>query len=214
MEKVIPRLSRAPVILTLAFAGSMMAGEAGAAAPEDDDRAAEGEPGDGEVYDETHYGERNTIELGGSVALSYLRNDFNVSVAPQFGWFFVDRWELTAFVRYGYSNELDGNTRTDSHSGGFTIEPSYHHPIRPDVFYVFGGLGLGMSHAESGRGSANSNAFEAVPRLGLNIQVGRSGFLNPALRVPILVGGITGPDEEEFGVVVGVAFEIGYTTAF
>ena len=203
------------MIVTLAFAGSMMAGEAGAAAPEDDDPTLDDDPDDLEFYDETHYGDRNTIELGGSVALSYLNDDLAVSVAPQFGWFFIDRWELSAFVRYGYSNELeDDGSRTEDHTGGFSIEPSYHHPIRPDMFYVFGGLGLGISHAESGRGSADATAFEAVPRVGFNIQVGRSGFLNPALRVPILVGEITGPDEDEFGVVVGVAFEIGYTTAF
>ncbi len=82
------------------------------------------------------------------------------------------------------------------------------------MLYVFGGLGLGLSHAEPRRGSAGSTAFEAVPRVGFNIQVGRSGFLKPALRVPILAGEITGRNNDELGVVVGVAFEIGYTTAF
>ncbi len=85
MEKVVPRAGRVRVIVVLAVAGAGWTAEAAAAAP------AAAEDDEGELYDETHYGERNTIELGGSVAITYLRDDLNVSLAPQFSWFFIDR---------------------------------------------------------------------------------------------------------------------------
>lgn len=200
----------APVI---AFVGATMEREAKASttAPEGEngDEPDESEGESEEYYDDVEYTDRNTVEVGGSLALSYINNDFLVSFAPQVGWFFADRWELSAFIRVNHSNiKLADGTRDRTTSGGFELEPSYHHPIREELLYVFGGVGLGMVH------DGEHPAFEAVPRAGLNIAVGRSGFLNPAVRMPILVGNITGPERDESGVVIGVAFELGFTTAF
>jgi hypothetical protein len=200
-------LSLAPV---LALAGATEGeAKASAAAPEAESEEADESDESYEYYDDVEYTDRNTIEVGGSLALSYINNDFLVSFAPQFGWFFADRWELSTFIRVNHSNikQSDG-TRSQTTSGGFEIEPSYHHTIRKELLYVFGGVGLGMVH------DGEHPAFDAVPRAGFNIAVGRSGFLNPAVRMPILVGNITGPDRDEPGVVIGVAFELGFTTAF
>ncbi len=153
--------------------------------------------------------DKNTFELGESLALSWFDNLFDLEISASAGWFFVKSWELSAEVNYQYTNikEPDG-TRKGTTLVEFEIEPSYHHEIKPNLLWVFGGLGLGYGY------DSKHSEFEINPRVGLNIQITSSGLLNPAIRVPILIGNITGPMNDELGALVGFEFEIGYTTFF
>jgi hypothetical protein len=162
-----------------------------------------------EVYKKVVYGQKNSLELGGSLALSWLNDDFLLDAGPSIGWFVADRWELSLLLHIDYENlkEPDG-TRSSNTSGEVVFEPSYHFPLRKELLYLFGGLGVGFAH------DGTHPEFELVPRVGLNIEIGRSGFLSPAIKVPILVGNITGPARDALGVVAGFAFEAAYTTVF
>ena len=59
-------------------------------------------------------------------------------------------------------------------------------------------------------------AFDlVVPRVGLNVDVGRSAVFTPALAVPMLFGkGQGGPADDLSSFLVGLQFEAGFTTAF
>ena len=59
------------------------------------------------------------------------------------------------------------------------LEPSYHLPLREELF-LLSGVGLGVGH------DGDNFDFEIIPRMGLNVGVGLVGVLTPALRVPII----------------------------
>jgi hypothetical protein len=89
------------------------------------------------------------------------------------------------------------------------FEPSFHLPIGNQLF-AFLGLGMGpqfIEHAGTG--------FTFVPRVGVNIKVGKSGVFTPSLslvyssqtEIPIAAG-VLNPATVMFGV------GIGYTVLF
>jgi hypothetical protein len=159
-----------------------------------------------EVEPENHYTDEGNFELGGTIGLDWTEELFTISAGPTFGWFVVDRFELSALVRVDYQNaEQPDGSREHSEKGSIIIEPSYHLPLQRESLFGQFGVGLGVGY------DGDDADFEVIPRLGLNIEIGSAGVLTPAVRMPILMGNSHGEDGE-FGTDIGVGFEIGVTT--
>lgn len=187
------RLLSALALMTTAVAGGVAAAEP----PQDD------------YYQGVSYGARNTFELGGALAVSWTSDLFTLDFGPSVGWFVADMFELSAFIRVDYENDkaADGS-RSSTTTASVVLEPSYHWALKPGLVYAFGGLGVGVAH------DATDFQLKTVPRVGVNIEIGRSGVINPGIRVPILLGPNSGPTGDDFGVDAGFEFEMSYTTFF
>jgi hypothetical protein len=159
--------------------------------------------------DVTEYGEQGVYEVGGSVGFFWDDPEFTLSVSPSFGVFLLDYFEISAIVDLEYVNDEDPDTgeRTGSTTVIAVIEPSYHLPL-DEGLYLLTGLGVGVGY------DGEIVGLELVPRVGLNIGIGRSGILTPAARVPILLGVGTVDEDDGFEASVEVALEVGYTTFF
>jgi hypothetical protein len=156
---------------------------------------------------EKDYNDVGVVELGGSVGVNWTEDLFSVDAGPSIGWFLLEGFELSLIMRLEYENEEDDDgVRTRNTVGSLIVEPSYHFPIREQSLYGFGGLGIGVGY------DGDDPDFELVPRVGLNVELGPSGVLTPAIRVPILVGRNSGENDDELGVDPGFAFEVGFTT--
>jgi hypothetical protein len=163
---------------------------------------------DGDDADPNAYNTEGIVEIGGSLALSWTEGLFAVELDPSVGWFVQDAIELTAFLRFGYLNgEVAPGARTHTVFGAIVLEPSYHFalPGTGETVFGFGGLGFGVGH------DGDHFDLEVIPRLGVNIEVGRSGILTPALRVPVLVGRSHGGGDD-VGTAAGLLFEVGLTS--
>ncbi len=121
----------------------------------------------------TAYARAGVLELGGNLGFNVGSNITTLSISPTLGWFFADNIELTGIFSYRYAN-VDG---ASTHTLQLLAEPSVHLPFSRTVF-GFAGVGLGLSYAE-GPGAG----FALAPRLGVNIAVGRSGILTPAIQL-------------------------------
>lgn len=177
--------------------GAMVHGEAAAEEP----KAAEPE-------DENDYGRKGLFDVGGSVAAGWTPDVFDLNLTPSLGWFVLDRLELSVRLSILYTNvKHDDGTRTRTTLGSAVLEPSYHWPIGDTVF-VFAGLGIGFAY------DGSHPDFEILPRVGLNIEVGRAGVFTPAAQVPVLIGRNQGPANGLIGVVGGVRMEAGFSTTF
>lgn len=119
----------------------------------------------------TAYGRAGVLELGGNVGFNVASGQTSINIAPTIGWFFADNLQLSGIVNYRYAN-VGG---ASAHSLQVLAEPSVHLPFSRTLF-GFAGLGMGVSYAD-GPGAG----FALAPRIGLNIAVGRSGILTPAL---------------------------------
>ena len=117
------------------------------------------------------YGRPGVLELGGSFGFNAAADYRAISITPSIGWFFVDNLELSGLLTI--NNIKVGSASSTLFSA--LVEPSMHLPLN-NALFVFGGLGLGVQHAD-GPGTG----FAVVPRLGLNMMVGRSGVFTPAL---------------------------------
>ena len=159
--------------------------------------------------DVTEYGEQGVYEVGGSVGFFWDDPEFTLSVSPSFGVFLLDYFEISAIVDLEYVNDEDPDTgeRTGSTTVIAVIEPSYHLPL-DEGLYLLTGLGVGVGY------DGEIVGLELIPRVGLNIAIGRSGILTPAARVPILLGVGTVDEDDGFEASVEVALEVGYTTFF
>jgi len=119
----------------------------------------------------TAYARAGVLELGGNVGFNVASGQTSVSISPTIGWFFADNLQISGIFSYRYNN-VNGQ---DAHSLQVLAEPSVHIPFSRTVF-GFAGVGLGLSYVD-GPGAG----FALVPRLGVNLAVGRSGILTPAL---------------------------------
>ena len=103
-----------------------------------------------------------------------------LTLAPSIGWFFVDNLELSGIIGFNYASTsatVGGVTQSSSASSlNVLVEPSYHLPFSRSLF-AFLGLGLGLAY-----NSRDGAGFALAPRLGMNIMIGRSGILSPALQ--------------------------------
>lgn len=157
---------------------------------------------------ENDYATKGLWELGGGVDFSWTREQWNISLDPQIGYFIQDRVEISLLTGVQYENlKAPGGDRVDTWTVDILVEPSYHHPLTESLF-VFGGLGVGLAY------NFDHPQFDLQPRAGFNIEVGRSGIVTPAVKVPIFMGKNHGPTDDEFGVDVGVEVGAAYTTTF
>jgi hypothetical protein len=171
------------------------------------ERAAAAAEGHG--AEENDYGREGVLEFGGSLGVGWSRDLFSVSLSPTVGWFVRDRIELSVLIGIEYANaRLSDGTRDSTSTGSVLFEPSYHLPVS-DVLLVFAGLGAGVAY------NGSHPAFDLAPRVGLNIDVGRSGVFTPAISVPILLGKEQGGTADDpSSVLVGLQFQAGFTTTF
>ncbi|MFO0603507.1 MAG: hypothetical protein U0324_10050 [Polyangiales bacterium] len=119
----------------------------------------------------TAYGRAGVLELGGNIGFNVASGQTTLSISPTIGWFFADNLQISGIFSYRYAN-VQG---VDAHSLQVLAEPSVHIPFSRTVF-GFAGVGLGLSYVD-GPGAG----FALAPRLGVNIAVGRSGILTPAV---------------------------------
>ena len=120
----------------------------------------------------TAYARAGGLELGGNIGFNVNSSITSVSIAPTIGWFFADNLQISGIVNYQFSSVAG----RDAHSLAILAEPSFHLPFSRTVF-GFVGVGLGLSYVD-GPGAG----FALAPRLGVNLAVGRSGILTPALQ--------------------------------
>jgi hypothetical protein len=156
---------------------------------------------------EHEYATAGSIEVGGSLSVSWTDDLLALAATPSFGYFLWDRFELSADLGVTYTRVSDEGVTTSTKTVSFVVEPSYHYPIRDDLF-LLGGLGLGVGY------DGNHTDFELIPRGGINIEVGRSSLVTPSLAVPILIGHGHSESGNNIGASVGVDFEVGITTTF
>jgi hypothetical protein len=139
--------------------------------------------------------------------VSWVDHVLELTATPSFGYFLWDRIELSADLGVTYTRVSDEGVTTSTKTVSFVLEPSYHYPIR-DHLFVLGGLGVGVgydgSHVE----------LEIIPRVGVNIEVGRSSLITPSISIPILIGRGHSDSGDSVGTAVGVDFEVGITTTF
>ena len=159
--------------------------------------------------DVTYYGQAGVYEVGGSVGFFWDDPEFTVSVSPSFGVFLLEYFEISVILDLEYVSDEDPDTgeRAGSTTVIAVIEPSYHLPL-DEGLYLLTGLGVGVGY------DGEIVGLELIPRVGLNIGIGRSGILTPAARVPILLGVGTVDEDDGFEASVEVGLEVGYTTFF
>jgi hypothetical protein len=163
----------------------------------------------------TAYGRPGVVELGGSLGLNISGNNRQLTIAPTVGWFFTDNLQLSGIIGFNYANTtstVGGQSVSSSASSlNLLVEPSYHLPISRTLF-AFLGLGLGLAY-----NSRDGAGFALAPRLGMNIMIGRSGILSPALQFVYSTTNLNvpAPGEATTGAVQAVntsfGLNVGYT---
>ncbi len=159
-----------------------------------------------EAEEENHYAEQGQFEVGGSVSGSWTSELFSIGMSPSLGYFISDGFELSLIGDLNYQNlAASGGGREAALRFSLLAEPSYHFVISK-LLALFGGLGVGVAY------SGDRAAFDLEPRIGVNINVGRSGVFTPEISVPILFGARADPSAAN--VTAGLVFGAGFTTTF
>jgi hypothetical protein len=148
------------------------------------------------------YGRAGVLELGGSAGFAAAKDYTQLNISPSVGWFFVDNFEISGIVgvNYIHTGGQSGTLMT------YLAEPSYHLPFSNRLF-GFLGVGAGLAYQkDAGAG------FALAPRLGMNVLVGRSGILTPALQLVYNTTEVT-PVPQGTAVAVNTTYgaNIGYT---
>lgn len=123
------------------------------------------------------YARAGVLELGGSAGLAVANSFVNVNISPSIGYFPINNLQVSAIVGFNYASAQVGNVTTSTTYLTALVEPSLHIAFT-DSLYGFAGVGAGLSYID-GPGAG----FAVAPRLGLNVLVGRSGILTPALNL-------------------------------
>jgi len=123
------------------------------------------------------YARRSVVELGGSLAFTHQSETTTFMFTPTVGYFVADGFELSLLpeLRITDVEADDGGDNAADVSIGGAVEPSFHLAFNPSV-YGFLALGVGVRYAED-------PGFDLFfrPSLGMDIMIGRSGILKPAL---------------------------------
>jgi hypothetical protein len=159
------------------------------AAPAWGEEPSRSEPPAATVPDATHpreptswtqiYARAGVLELGGAGGLSAASNYTRFELSPSAGVFVVDDIELSLLtaVEYFRIGEMDKKPSTSATELKALIEPSYHLSFSRELF-GFVGFGAGVNYV-----TGQSAGVALQPRVGINVLVGRSGLLTPALVV-------------------------------
>lgn len=118
------------------------------------------------------YASAGVLQLGGAAGLRAGDDSTFLSFTPQIGWFLFNNLQVSALLDLSHEANNDDDDVT---TVMLVVEPSYHYPLL-DTLFVFAGFGMGASW-ETEQGSA----LVAVPRLGIEILIGRSGILTPSV---------------------------------
>jgi opacity protein-like surface antigen len=146
------------------------------------------------------YGQKGAVELGGSIGMNWTNDAFALDLSPSVGYFMLDRVELSALLRVTYEDQKNDNGDRESvKSGALIVEPSYHLPVREEVF-VLAGLGFGVGHDDE------DFDLEFIPRVGLNIGIDLVGVVTPSVKMPILI--------DNDGTSAGLGLEVGYSVVW
>lgn len=154
---------------------------------------------------DTAYGRPGVIELGGSAGLTIGGDLTSFNISPTVGWFFANNLQLSGIIDFRYqSNSTSSGASVSSTYLTVLVEPSYHLPINRSLF-AFLGVGLGLGYNEGA-------GFALAPRLGMNIMIGRSGILTPALQFVYTTQSVSTTPQGTL-IAGGTAFglNIGYT---
>jgi hypothetical protein len=148
------------------------------------------------------YGRAGVLELGGSMGFARASDFTQLTVSPSVGWFFMDNVQISGIVGFNYIN-AGGR---DSTYMTVLAEPSFHIPFTRSLFGFFG-IGAGLGYAQGpGAGLA------VAPRIGMNIMVGRSGILTPALQlVYSTTEAVQTPQGTLLAVSTSFGANVGYT---
>jgi len=147
------------------------------------------------------YARVGVLELGGELSLDVAKDYFRFSIAPSIGYFIVDNIRLSAMLGLSYA-EIANESQT---LFSFLVEPSVHIPFS-DAFFGFLGVGMGVAYAD-----AVGAGFALKPRLGVNILVGRSGILSPAMYVEYTT---TSALQTSQGTLLQVSFGYGLSMGY
>lgn len=154
----------------------------------------------------TAYGRPGVVELGGSIGLTLAGDLTQFNISPSVGWFFTDNLQLSGIVGFNYSSTTTAGVSTSASSLNVLVEPSYHLPLTQSLF-AFLGVGVGLGYAD-GPGAG----FALAPRLGMNIMVGRSGILTPALQFVYSTSQVINtPQGTLIGGSTSFGLNVGYT---
>lgn len=154
----------------------------------------------------TAYARAGVLEFGGSAGLTYAGDLFNFRLSPTLGWFFMNNVEISGIVSLNYARTSTNGVTTHATSLDILVEPSVHIPLS-DVFFIFGGLGLGLAYAD-GPGAG----FALAPRVGVNLMVGRSGVFTPALNLVYSTSGaVDTPQGTLLTASTSFGINLGYT---
>jgi len=123
------------------------------------------------------YGRRSVVELGGSLAFTHQSETTTFTFTPTVGYFVADNFELSLLPELRITDveaNDEGDSAADVSIGG-AVEPSFHLAFNPSL-YGFLALGVGVRYAED-------PGFDLFfrPSLGMDIMIGRSGILKPAV---------------------------------
>jgi hypothetical protein len=123
------------------------------------------------------YGRAGVMELGGAAGFSAATNYSRFELSPSIGIFVIDNLELSLLGSFSHFRVGAPDNRVTATEIKALFEPSLHLPISQVVF-GFAGLGAGFNYIS---GQEAGLAFQ--PRLGMNLLIGRSGVLTPAISV-------------------------------
>ena len=149
----------------------------------------------------TAYARAGVLELGGNIGFNIASGQSSLSISPTIGWFFADNLQISGIFSYRY-NSVQG---VDAHSLQVLAEPSVHIPFSRTVF-GFAGVGLGLSYVD-GPGAG----FALVPRAGVNIAVGRSGILTPAVNFSYSTNDVV---QTSMGALLAVSASFGLNVGY
>jgi hypothetical protein len=141
------------------------------------------------------FARKGVLELGGAAGLRGSDNSTTIALTPQFGWFVWDNIQLSVLFDLTHISVDQGDNTT---AFATIFEPSYHYQLSKD-FYVFGGLGVGaLWESQFDWGAA------LIPRAGVEIPIGRSGILTPAVSW-------TFSSDDDMQLADGIRINIGYS---
>jgi hypothetical protein len=122
--------------------------------------------------EDSPFAKKGQKEFGASAGLMLSSQFRSVMIAPAFGYFVADNFELTGIVSVSNVKAMSETSTTYT----MLAEPSYHVPINK---YALGFLGMGIGAAYE---SSLGTNLAVAPRLGAKLLIGDHGMILPSLQ--------------------------------